>query len=905
MGAHTIPRAYAGLAGAVRPREEIEKEALEVVRRLEREAGNPALRAIKKIGRAMKTSIPARYRIMFVVSGSDPRRVGAITARALLYYEKRYRKIAERRPLNLLYMFHDEFDDARLRKEIVKRAVKEKGSLLQQTTARYEESEKYLGTTFQALVLDLTNDLKPNDVGRLIGVVEGGGLIVLQAPSWDEWDTAMTLFKQSLLVPGYEEPRHIFIRWFKRKLLKHKTNIFVYDADRETLISGEPLKTVPPKTRRSIRIPKKTLFPQEIYRLALTQDQVRVIREMEWFYEKPPRGKRKVLVVTADRGRGKSCAVGIGLIGLAKALGRVKHRVRILVTAPSLSNVQSLMELALRAAEAAGLKPRAIKRGSRILEIQGEKFSLEYWEPVQIPKLSADIVAVDEASGIHVPLLHKIWKAHRRIVFAATIHGYEGAGRGFNIRFLQAVKRDPNTELRHLEMDEPIRYGKGDPIEKWLYDTLLLDAEPAELDKVDYEDIRRGRVEYLVLDPEWLFSEEGEETLRQLFGIYVMAHYRNEPDDLGMLADAPHHLIRALRTATRGKIVSAAQIAVEGGLSDELIDRLLRGEKIAGNIIPDRLLKHQRIREYGKMRGWRVVRIATHPEAQDRGLGSRLLESLYREVEQEGLDWLGSGFGVNEKLLRFWARNGFLVLHISPDRNPVSGEYTILVLKPRSPTAEKAALISSREYKWRLLHSLYDTYRDLETPIAIQMLDQPPPGIDPGYEPRRSPILRDRAWVYNWGPMTYESANDLALEMARTYWMHPPEKRPRLSDMERHIIVAKVLQGKPWSEVAAELGVREYKVMVTLKEALRKLTMHYLGVREDDPVGVSLEELEARPSEVFKAQEEAPAHAGAEGDGNDGEPSGEADESGPGAGRGDGETIGQGEGRGGGPGEEG
>ncbi|MCE4625969.1 MAG: tRNA(Met) cytidine acetyltransferase TmcA [Desulfurococcales archaeon] len=864
----------------MRSREEIEQEALEVIRKLEKVAGNPALRAIKRIGRALKTSIPARYRVMFVVSGGDPRRVGAITARALLYYEKRYRKIAERRPLNLLYMFHDEFDDARLRKEIVKRAVKEKAGLLQQTTARYEESEKYLGTTFQALVLDLTNDLKPNDVGRLVGVVEGGGLIILQTPPWEEWDTWMTIFKQNLLVPGFDEPRHVFIRWFKRKLLEHKTNIFIFDSDKNQLLSGEPLKTAPGKKARKIKIPEKRLFPEEVYRLALTNDQVRVIKEMEWFYERPPKGKKKVMVVTADRGRGKSCAVGIGLIGLAKTLGKVKNRVRILVTAPSLSNVQSLMELAYKAAEAAGLKPRAIKRGSRILEIQGEKFSLEYWEPVQIPKLSGDIVAVDEASGIHVPLLHKIWKAHRRIVFAATIHGYEGAGRGFNIRFLQAVKADPNTSLRHVTMDEPIRYSKGDPVEEWLFDALLLDAEPAQLDDEDYEDIRRGRVEYLVLDPEWLFSPEGEETLRQLFGIYVLAHYRNEPDDLGMLADAPHHKIRALRTLTKGKIVSAAQIAEEGGLGDELIDRLLRGEKIAGNIIPDRLLKHLRIIEYGYMRGWRVVRIATHPEAQSRGLGSRLLQELYKEVQERGLDWLGSGFGVNEKLLRFWRRNGFVVLHISPDRNPVSGEYTILVLKPNSETAEKAVKVSSVEFKWKLLNSLYDTYRDLETDIAMQMLDQPPPGIDSDYKPRSTPILRDRAWIYNWGPMTYESANDLIVEMARTYWMHPPEKRPSLTRIERHILVAKVLQGKSWTEVAQELGVREYKVMTTLKETVKKLTQHYLGVEEKGRVGVRLAELLGEEAQhTFKPGGGATVEEGEDGAGR--EPSGQADKGSP------------------------
>ncbi len=826
-----------------RSRVEIEEEALEIVKKLDKVAGNKALRMLRKVGRAVKAGIQSRHRTLLLVSGADPRVVAAVTARSLLYYEKVYRRTAGRRQLGLAYFFHDEFDDARLRKEIVKRSIKEKASLLDQTTARYEESEKYLGTTFQALVLDLTNDLKPNDVGRLIGVVEGGGFIVLQAPPWDEWDKALTLFKQNLLVPGFDEPRHIFITWFKRKLIEHSESIFIYDSDKGRMISGEPPTRVKPRKRQGVRIPQKSMFPEELYRLALTQDQVEVIRRIEGFYEKPPRGKKKVLVVTADRGRGKSCAVGIGLIGLARELGKVKHKVRIIVTAPSLSNVQSLMDLSLRAAEVLQLSPRPVKRGDMILEIQGKGFSLEYWEPAVVPKMQADIVAVDEASGIHVPLLHKIWRSHRRIVFAATIHGYEGAGRGFSIRFLKAIRESKTTILDTISMKEPIRYAEDDPVEKWLFDVLLLDAEPAELDEGDKKDIDEGRLEYLQLDPEWLFSPEGEQTLRQLFGIYVLAHYRNEPDDLGMLADAPHHSIRAVRTMSKGKIVSAAQVALEGGLNEELIDRLLRGEKIAGNIIPDRMLKHSRIKEYGRMIGWRIVRIATHPEVQGRGAGSRLLQDLYKESIERGHDWLGSGFGVNEQLLKFWLKNGFVALHLSPDRNPVSGEYTTLVMKPIKPRAKKAIDISSREFKKRLLHSLYDTYSDLETEIAMMMLDQDPPGIEPGYKPRLTRIQLDRLWVYNWGPMTYEAATDIINELAKAYWTQEPRERPPLTSMERWIITAKVLQGKTWEEVAEELGVRTYKVMVGLKEAIRKMASHYYEMSQEGSVGVELDEL--------------------------------------------------------------
>ncbi len=826
----------------MKSREEIEREALEIVRDLQRVAGSDVARLLRALGRSLRATIPRRWRTMLVLSGSDPRRVGAATARALLYYEKTYRRVAERKPLEVLYVFHDEFDDARLRKEIVKRAVKEKGGLLSQTTARYEDSDKYLGTTFQALVLDLTNDLKPNDVGRLVEVVEGGGLIVLQAPAWDEWDRRMTIFKSNLLVPGYSEPRHIFISWFKRKLVEHSKAIFVYDLDSKRLISGEPPEEGRYE-RRKPRIPKKKLFPDEAYKLALTQDQVEVLRLMEWLYEKPGRGKKKVLVITADRGRGKSGALGIGLVALAHELAKVKHRVRILVTAPSPSNVQSLMTLAMRTAEALGLDPEERRRGGHVVEIQGRKFSIEYWEPAVIPRLQGDIVAVDEASGIHVPMLHKIWRAHSRLVFSATIHGYEGAGRGFNVRFLSALKKDESTLIKEYKMEEPIRYAPGDPVERWLFDALLLDAEPAELDEEDLRDIEEGRLEYLRLEPEWLFSPEGEETLRQLFGIYVLAHYRNEPDDLGILADAPHHSIRAVRTATKGKIVAAAQVAEEGGLDEEMIDRLLRGEKIAGNIIPDRMLKHARIREFGRMKGWRIVRIATHPEVQGRGIGSRLLGFLEEESRERGYDWLGSGFGVNEQLLRFWLKNGFKALHLSPDRNPVSGEYTTLVMKPLTERARLAVEAALREFKRKLLKSLHDNYDDLEVEVAWMLLRQEPEGVDPDAKPRLTRIQVDRLWVYNWGPMTYEAAIDILRELAEAYFLQPPEARPKLSKTEEQILIAKVLQARTWEDAAAELGMREHKVMVALKDIARRMAKHYYGLTEEASVGVELSDI--------------------------------------------------------------
>ncbi|HIQ03017.1 MAG TPA: tRNA(Met) cytidine acetyltransferase, partial [Desulfurococcales archaeon] len=560
---------------------------------------------------------------MIVLCGEDVETVACSICRVILSYLKcirRYRR--ERLPLKALYMLHRDFPKERIKCEIVSKVLREETKDIELTVADYSETEEFLGTTFDILVMDLTDDLKPNDLGRLIGIVRGGGIIILNPPGWSSWENKLTLFQKELATPQHPESevRNIFIRWVKRKLIEHN-GIFIYDVSKRRTIKIPKEVEVEKREKREIKIPENTVFPRKLYELALTNDQVNVIKILEEFIERPKGERKKILVLTADRGRGKSCALGIGIAGLINELRKVKHRVRVLVTAPSIVNVQSFMELAVKSLETLGLKPKPIRKRGRIIEIQGEKYSIEYWDPLDIVSMKADIVVVDEAAGLQVPMLHKIWNKHKRILFSSTIHGYEGAGRGFSVRFLKAIREDKRTEIVEYEMEEPIRYSENDPIEKWQFDTLLLDAEPAELSKEDIEAIARGEFIYVKPDLEEWFSDRGENELKQFFGIYVLAHYRNQPDDLGMMADAPHHTIRALKLKT-GKIVCSVQLAEEGPIPEDMVDNLLLGGRIPGNIIPDRFLKHIRIRDFSKTVGWRIVRIATHPQVMGRGIGS-------------------------------------------------------------------------------------------------------------------------------------------------------------------------------------------------------------------------------------------------------------------------------------------
>ncbi len=793
-----------------------------------------------KVINELKKALNNKHRILIVLSGDNNRKIAILATDLVISFLYKVSKFKE--TVKVLYMYHDEFSDAVLRRKIINRItsrylkIKKLNAKIDITV--YENSERFLGTTYQGLVLDLINSLRPIDIGRLIGIVEGGGIIILLTPKWSEWSERKNLFQISLTTPQYPEPRKIFVKWFQSITLESE-GVYIYDVDEETIIKMSSL--VSNNIRKEIiEIPKEIRFPVKLYELALTQDQIRAINLLENLIN-PPRKPmtRTSVILIADRGRGKSCAIGIGLAGLIYTLINVKNRVRIGVTAPTLSNVQSLMLLAMKALEVLDLNYNIIKKDGMVLEIKGDKFSIEYWEPAILNKINVDIAVVDEAAGIPVPLLHSIWLNFKRTIFATTIHGYEGAGRGFSIRFMKRIKEDKETNLYIYEMEEPIRYGKGDPVEKWQFRVLLLDAEPENITEEDLKYIEKQEFNYMVFDPYTLFTLDNEKILRSLFGIYVLAHYRNEPDDLAMMADAPHHSIRAL-SLPNGKIVAAAQLAEEGPIPNEYIDSLIRGGKIPGNIIPDRLLKHGRIREIGYGRGWRIVRIAVHPDIQGRGIGTYLLTKLIEEARSKGYDWIGSGFGVTEKLLNFWVKNGFTPLHISPDRNPVSAEYTILVIKPLTDLWRDIVRILNREFRIKIIESIHDTYRDLEADVAQMLLSSyEESDINQCTAPSLTPIQLERIISYIEGYMTYESCSDVITILVKHYWRNR-EKCKILNRDEEILTILKTLQGHSWDTISYILKTRKIKLLDDMKKIVLKLVNRYYPLLEksiDEIVG--------------------------------------------------------------------
>ena len=191
-------------------------------------------------------------------------------------------------------------------------------------------------------------------------------------------------------------------------------------------------------------------------------------------------------------------------------------------------------------------------------------------------------------------------------------------------------------------MKDPIRYNANDPVEKWLFDLLLLDA--TEADKLSGGLPHPSECELFLVNRDTLFcyQKKSERFLRSLMSLFISSHYKNSPNDLQLLSDAPAHAIFVLMGplgADRTKypdILCVVQVCLEGEIPQNILDKNSDKQlKPAGDLIPWTLSKYYLDDSFPKLSGARIVRISTHPSAQKMGYGSKAIELLKRFFQKE------------------------------------------------------------------------------------------------------------------------------------------------------------------------------------------------------------------------------------------------------------------------------
>eukprot|EP00455_Lapot_gusevi_P052205 TRINITY_DN7925_c0_g3_i3.p1 TRINITY_DN7925_c0_g3~~TRINITY_DN7925_c0_g3_i3.p1 ORF type:complete len:1056 (+),score=346.16 TRINITY_DN7925_c0_g3_i3:76-3243(+) len=651
----------------------------------------------------------------------------------------------------------------------------------------YKETHKILGNTYGMCVLQDFEALTPNLLARTIETVEGGGLVILLLKTLDSLQQLYTMTMDVHARFRTESQQDVVGRFNERFLLSLAgcAESLVVDDELNILPLSSHVRNIQPvvvptiitedgeeKTSDVIISPSA----QELSKLQLdmastmpigallqtckTLDQAKaVLTFVDAIAEKT---LRNTVTMTAARGRGKSAALGLA-IAAAVAYGYAN----IFVTAPSPENLNTLFQMVFAGFDALeykehadyeivqSLNPELNKAVVRVNITRSHRQTIQYISPEDANRLAqAELLVIDEAAAIPLPLVKKLMGPYL-VFMSSTVNGYEGTGRSLSLKLIKELRQasvsGPNQAnqgqggraLREIELKEPIRYGEGDGIEKWLTQLLCLDCV-GETHRITSATPHPSQCELYHVNRDTLFSfhKASEMFLQRMMSLYVSSHYKNTPNDLQLLSDAPAHHLFVLLGPLREDVVvpdilCVIQVCLEGEISKEsVMAGLARGERAAGDLIPWTMTSQFQDSDFPSLSGARVVRIATHPDLNRMGYASRALSILSayyegqitnlsevdaetkdseeeeEEVKQpahsggsllteklkprknlkpllenlsdrkpESLHWIGTSYGLTQGLFNFWKKNNFVPVYLRQTTNDLTGEHTCIMLR--------------------------------------------------------------------------------------------------------------------------------------------------------------------------------------------------------------------------------
>jgi len=682
--------------------------------------------------------------------------------------------------------------------------------------------------------------ITPNLLARTIETVEGGGLVVLLLKGMNSLKQLYTLSMD--IHSRYRTEAHddVIARFNERFILSLGSceSCLVIDDELNVLpiSGGKNVKALPapdldePKSesQKELDDMKEQLQDTQpvgsLITLAKTVDQAKALLTfVDAIAEKT---LRSTVTLTAARGRGKSAALGVA-IAAAVAHGYSN----IFITSPSPENLKTLFEFVFKGFDALNYldhvdysiiqstNPDFNKAIVRINVHRQHRQTIQYIRPQDAHVLGqAELLVIDEAAAIPLPLVRKLMGPYL-VFMASTINGYEGTGRSLSLKLIKQLREqsritakingaedleiadrttgkaaksvDNNVvtggrSLREITLSEPIRYAQGDAVEKWLNTLLCLDATLPRSKLNTQGCPHPSQCQLLNVNRDTLFSFHpvSEKFLQQMIALYVASHYKNSPDDLQLMSDAPAHQLFVLvppvpdDSPRLPEPLCVIQVALEGRISKQsVLSSLSRGQRAAGDLIPWLVSQQFQDEDFAGLSGARIVRIATNPDYISMGYGSRALELLndfyegkfaslneddnalphdnitrvtdaelvnaslldddikVRDIRKmpplfsklserrpDSLDYVGVSYGLTQPLHKFWKRASFIPVYLRQTPNELTGEHSCVMLRPLETAQDKAWLGSfARDFHRRFLSLLSYQFREFPSILALSI----------------------------------------------------------------------------------------------------------------------------------------------------------------------------------------
>jgi tRNA(Met) cytidine acetyltransferase len=546
-----------------------------------------------------------------------------------------------------------------------------------------KDALRFLGHEFAHAVIDFHDGFDPNILGAISGCVSGGGLLLLLMPPLKDLPQFDDPETQRMAVWPYS-PRDV-----NHRFLQRLTRI-ISNADDIVRIEQLPELTVYAPSQIS-HIEEQDYLENHICR---TLDQEAAVEAIEHV---ATGHRRRPLVITADRGRGKSAALGIASALLLKA-----NTSTVIVTAPRRRATDKVFK---HARHLLG----ATEQSTGNIHWNGK--TLSFIAPDELCRQLPDgqLLLIDEAAAIPAPMLEKLLNHYPRVVFATTTYGYEGTGRGFSVKFQQTL-RQKTPGWRLLEMQTPVRWAPHDPAEAFVFYALCLDStvEPVARPQTN-------NVNVIKLDRDQLIYDE--QLLSSIFGLLVLAHYQTQPRDLRYLLDAIGLDIYIARQNDR--LIGTALIEHEGELDATTANMVFRNERrVTGHLLAQTMEAFAGIKNASQNRYVRLMRIAVHPDYRRNGVATQLLQRIENDARHQQVDIIGSNFGASEELLAFWHQADYITVQVGLTKNASTGHNSVTCIKSLSSKGDTISHLAINKFMHEFPLQLAEPYRDLACEIV-------------------------------------------------------------------------------------------------------------------------------------------------------------------------------------------
>lgn len=798
----------------------------------------------------------------------------------------------------------------------------------------YSETQKILGNTYGMLVLQDFEAITPNILARTIETVEGGGIICILL---NTISSLKQLYVMSMDVHSrYRTESHqdVVARFNERFILS------VADCIKSVVVDDKlnimPISTHIAEIEPVPKLDSTELSPQEkdlidlkkslaetqpvgnIINLCKTFDQANsVLKFIDVISEKT---LSSTISLTASRGRGKSAA-----LGLAIAAAIAFNYSNIYITSPSPENLKTLFEFILKGFDAIELKEHLdydiiqstnaefSKSIVRINVFREHRQCIQYIHPVDATKnnvlgQSAELLVIDEAAAIPLPIVKSLIGPYL-VFMSSTINGYEGTGRSLSLKLIQQLRQQSNSKqsaqnsiqgrkFYELTLNESIRYKSGDDVEAWLNKLLCLDATIIENPvSVGCPLPADCNLYYINRDTLFSYHSASESFLQRIMALYVSSHYKNSPNDLQMMSDAPaHHLFCLLpplketnmKQAKIPDVLCFIQVCLEGEISQDVITASLsRGKRASGDLIPWTISQQFQDSHFASLSGARIVRIATNPNYQSMGYGSRaleLLEDYYKglfnvdlfepdgksvkdnvpsdfeelidqkevkkihkplllqlnERKAEKLNYLGVSYGLTPSLLKFWKKRSFSPVYLRQTANELTGEHSCIMLKLINESNTKNTWLSEfwLDFHKRFISLLSYQFSKFKAAFCLNIMQNT--SVTPPIKELTVDELAlhmsnydlKRLELYSNNLVDYHLIVDLLPTISRLYFLNKFSSDFHMSHIQNAILLAIGLQHKDVDTIAEELNIPSTQVLGLFSRSIKKISNYFRGLHE-------------------------------------------------------------------------